>query len=354
MIRLFTTGTRVALVAVAMALSISAITLAQAAEPATESEPAVGPVQDASGPEDDPAVQTDPFARATVPAAVEVEIQRRDNELRSERLDDREASLNRWLWGIGIFITIAVSYVIYIVSKSQNRAKTDQLIGGVNAQRAAEDPEEAKRTVKNVQNNLEASVIDKAIARAVSLQQQGSSDDAIKQWRAVALIAEESDHDLAGRAWFSIGYLLQDKDPEGGVSAYDQVLRLTPATAAAYTNRGVAKAALKRYDEAIADYNKALDLKPDYAEAYANRGSTKAALERYDDAIADYNKALDLDPDYAGTYYNRGLSEAALGLESEAMKDFEIGLELARKANDSDLIGHVERVLRNRHTAGNS
>ena len=113
--------------------------------------------------------------------------------------------------------------------------------------------------------------------------------------------------------------LLQDKDPEGGVSAYDQVLRLTP----------------------------------DSAEAYTNRGSAKAALERYDDAIADFNEALRLKPDFAAAYYNRGLSEAALGLESEAKKDFETALKLARNANDADLLGHVERVLRN-HAAESS
>ena len=76
----------------------------------------------------------------------------------------------------------------------------------------------------------------------------------------------------------------------------------------AYSNRGNAKAALERYDDAITDYDEAIRLKPDYAEAYSNRGIAKAALGRYDDAIADYDEAIYLKPDLAAAYYNRGIA----------------------------------------------
>ena len=53
----------------------------------------------------------------------------------------------------------------------------------------------------------------------------------------------------------------------------------------AYNNRGAAKAALGRYDDALADYDEAVRLKPDYAYAYYNRGAAN------DDAIFAFDQA---------------------------------------------------------------
>ena len=50
--------------------------------------------------------------------------------------------------------------------------------------------------------NPDASLVDKAITDAISLQQQGEHKDAIEKWRAIAQISEESDDELAARAWF--------------------------------------------------------------------------------------------------------------------------------------------------------
>ena len=53
-------------------------------------------------------------------------------------------------------------------------------------------------------------------------------------------------------------------------------------------NRGIAKAHLKQYTEAIADYDKAIELEPNLVEAYTNRGNAKTNLKQYSEAIADY------------------------------------------------------------------
>ena len=118
---------------------------------------------------------------------------------------------------------------------------------------AANHPEKANQAVESVRENPEASLIDKTIAHAVSLQQQGKRDDAIEKWRAIAHIAEGSDNDLAARSWLSIGYLAWVESSEDCILAHDEAIRLKPDYAAAYTNRGNAKAALGRHDDAIAD-----------------------------------------------------------------------------------------------------
>ena len=182
----------------------------------------------------------------------------------------------------------------------------------MNAETAADNPEEADQAVESVRENPRASLIDKAIADAVSLQQQDKKDDAVKKWRAIVDIAGERDNDLAARAWFSIGYLLR-KDPEVALDATDRAIRL----------------------------------KPDHATAYNNRGAAKRRLARYDEAIADFDMAIHLKPKHIKAHINRGISKVVLGLKDKARKDLETGLKLARDANKEKMVDRAEKALRN-------
>ena len=388
MIRLLTAWTRITVVAVSMAMSIPAITFAQTPESATESEPAAGdnasPVQAASGPKDNTSVETNPPARSTIPSEVEAENQRIINELRSELLDDRADYIDRWL--IAVTIVLAFFGILgfkrfreieaearksveaakrYEADAKDHAERIEALQGNavadvqrirdlMTAEVAAQNPAEANQAVKDARENPEASLTDKAIADAVSLQQQGKRADAIEKWRAIAHVVEGSDNDLAARAWFSVGYLALDEDPKGSVLANDRAIRLKPDLAGAYSNRGNAKHALGRHEDAIADYDEAIHLNPTLVEAYSNRGVAKAGLGQYDAAVADYDEAIRLKPDYAEAYINRGAAKAGLDLKDEARKDFEIALELARKANDAKIVAQAEQLLRDLDAAEGS
>ena len=207
MIRLLAAWTRIAVVAVSMAMSIPAITFAQTPESATESDPAAGdnasPVQAASGPEDNTSVETNPPARSTIPSEVEAENQRIINELRSELLDDRADYIDRWL--IAVTIVLAFFGILgfkrfreieaearksveaakrYEADAKDHAERIEALQGNavadvqrirdlMTAELAAQNPAEANQAVKDARENPEASLTDKAIADAVSLQQQG-------------------------------------------------------------------------------------------------------------------------------------------------------------------------------------
>ena len=49
-----------------------------------------------------------------------------------------------------------------------------------------------------------------------------------------------------------------------------------------------------RYEDAITDYDESIRLKPEAADAYHNRGNAKAALGRNDEARQDLETALEL------------------------------------------------------------
>ena len=429
MIRLLTGRARIGLVVTAMAVAVAMVAFAQTTEPAIESVPASdqpaalnsSPTGDENSTDKDTSVQSDPPVGPTPAAAAEVEIQRRFNELQRELLNDRGAYIDRWLAVITIalaffgLVAVVGGYIGFkrfreIETDARNstvvaaehaqdakrvvkeiektRDKADEIVRGMTAETSAGNPEEAKQAVLSVRENPRASLVDEAIADAVSLQQQGKRDAAIEKWRAIAHVVEGSDNDLAARAWLSVGYLVRDESPENSIAAYNEAIRLKPDYAQAYNNRGNVKGLLERHEEAIADYdeairlkpdyaqayynrgnakgrlerheeaiaayNEAIRLKPDYAKAYNNRGNVKGLLERHEEAIADYDEAIRLKPDHAQAYNNRGNVKGKLDLRDEARKDFEIALELAQKANDAKIVAQAEQLLRDLDAAEGS
>ena len=87
-------------------------------------------------------------------------------------------------------------------------------------------------------------------------------------------------------------------------------------------------------------------MKPDNAHAHFHRGLAKANLGQYQDAIADYDQALQLKHDYAGAYVNRGLAKDNLGQYQDAFADLQAAaaLESVKAAGDGASILDPERL----------
>ena len=296
--------------------------------------------------------------------AADTEISRRFNDLRRELLDGRAKIVDWWLAATAIFLTLLG--IIALVAgylgfrrfreieaeargnvessrkhaeEAQNlvdeiKARRDEatsLLKGLTAEAVHDDPAKAGRTAESVQGDPTASPIDQAVAAAILLQREGNIEEAIEQWRAVAVVSEMTDKEFSAQAWFSVGYLGQEHKKgtlETAIDAYDKALRLKPAYPEAYNNRGVAKGYLGRHEAALTDYDMALRLKPDDAEVYNNQGNAKDNLGRHEEALADYDMALRLKPDDAEVYNNRGNAKDNLGRHEEALVDYDEAIRL--------------------------
>ena len=232
------------------------------------------------------------------------------------------------VWGFRKFQKIETEAKNILEEIKETRDKSLDILQDLNAEAAAENPAKANQAVKNTRENPKASLVDKAIANALDLQQHGRNKEAIKKWLGLARVAKGSDNDLAARAWLSIGYLALDEDPKGSVLANDRAIRLKPDLGGAYINRGNAKQKLGQYEAAVADYDEAIRLNPDLAEVYINRGGAKQKLGQYEAAVADCNEAIRLKPDLGGAYINRGNAKQKLGQYEAAIADYDEAIRL--------------------------
>eukprot|EP01022_Parablepharisma_sp_SALTPOND_P024668 TRINITY_DN5528_c0_g1_i1.p2 TRINITY_DN5528_c0_g1~~TRINITY_DN5528_c0_g1_i1.p2 ORF type:complete len:345 (+),score=106.92 TRINITY_DN5528_c0_g1_i1:257-1291(+) len=121
-------------------------------------------------------------------------------------------------------------------------------------------------------------------------------------------------------------------DPAAAEAAYTRALDSgelnRTGRALALNNRGVARRAQGRLDQALADYQAALKLKPEYAQAYYNAAQARLALGQNWRALANYDKALELRPDYVQAWHNRGILWCSLGRYRRGLADFRRALEL--------------------------
>ena len=100
--------------------------------------------------------------------------------------------------------------------------------------------------------------------------------------------------------------------------------------AATFSNRGIIKATLERYQEAFEDYAAAIELMPELPEPYVGRGNIYFLANKLDRAIEDYTKAMGLE---LGKMHiallNRGMAYEAQGYLGKAENDYRKAIELA-------------------------
>ena len=246
-----------------------------------------------------------------------------------------------------LLVLVAVLAFIFGNKTRSTNTKPDMTSDSVSRE---ENVSKVNERIKAVKQNHNASVTEKAITNAYTLQRGGRIEEALEKWRAIANIEEGNDNDIAAQAWVSVGSLYNKKDKtEDGLSAINRAIELRPDYAEAYLPRGnmkfkhqinksIAEGGQNQISQVqdqadlfLADYDKAIELNPNYTEAYVDRGNVKRFIGRNEEALSDFDEAIRKRPDYALAYANRGMLKFDLGRLDEASADCEIALKLAEE-----------------------
>ena len=171
------------------------------------------------------------------------------------------------------------------------------------------------------------SPVERGVALASSLADEGRVDAAIAAWHKVIEMGEDDEY--AFDAYLSIAVLESERGRHSeAIDMYDQAIKLKPDMAGAYFNRGTAKNEIGQFEAAIEDFSEAIRIAPFLASAFSNRGFSKSSLGRFEEAISDYDRAIELAPDLSIPYQNRAFANARLGREQAAVADFRKATEL--------------------------
>ncbi|RAZ86945.1 hypothetical protein DPM33_26720 [Mesorhizobium hawassense] len=111
-----------------------------------------------------------------------------------------------------------------------------------------------------------------------------------------------------GSAQNAIGIAWQEKgDHTRAIAAFDEAIRLNPASSAFYFNRAKSWGLKKNYARSIADLDEAVRRDPANAQAYRVRGMTMAQIGNSREAFADLDKAISISSGDPKSYFERAL-----------------------------------------------
>ena len=300
-------------------------------------------------------------------AAINVEIDRRFNELRSKILDDKSTRLDRWLIVVIIFLTVfglfqhtkiknyTKKFIRYdekfirydeelqdykreakssvaIINKYKEdvveNATGNQGRGNISTEEVDTSKEHSSKAKKHTDDS-EPPLPEDANTNTEPFKQGGTIKKEIEQWQTVAKEKEISDPEVAADAWFFVGFLFQFEDPttsnqlsnQNAFDAYTNALRINPNHVKSYFNRGNVNANLGNHENAIRDYVSAIKIQPTaklendgeninmLRDLYFNSGNsyTRLGIPDYVNAIVNYDlslaNAIQSIPNHRGNIY---------------------------------------------------
>jgi hypothetical protein len=170
----------------------------------------------------------------------------------------------------------------------------------------------------------------------------GISARRVRQYQDPVVLWQETARRQPGvLALNNLGMVLnQAGRAEEAIAPLERVVEISPGTAEAHINLGIAHLKLGRYASAAASLERAIAIKTT-AEAHLSFGVALSNLQRPDEAIAQFEKAAALRPDLLEAHYNRGVKLVQMGRPAQALAPLEPATSLLTCGYRSWFLGSV-------------
>lgn len=161
---------------------------------------------------------------------------------------------------------------------------------------------------------------------------QGFFSTAIKYYN-IAISKNKSDADIYDDRAVAKAY---QGDYVSAIADEDTAIQLNSSNPSYFLNRGYIKLSYKDYSGAISDFDKTLKI-GDNPKAYSNKGIALAALGQHNDAIKNFTIAIEKMPKAKDIPYHRGMSYLAIDKFDLACSDFRKSEELGYQQATSQM-----------------
>ncbi|MDJ1170643.1 tetratricopeptide repeat protein [Roseofilum sp. BLCC_M154] len=126
------------------------------------------------------------------------------------------------------------------------------------------------------------------------------------------------------------------KDYEGAIAAFTEVITLNPDWSDPYYQRGLAYFDLGQIYPAISDYSQALERDRYHSQAYYARALARISLKNLPGTLEDINWVIQLKPEFAAAYQLRGTVERKQGNLQSAIANFKQAARLYLDQKDKE------------------
>ena len=110
---------------------------------------------------------------------------------------------------------------------------------------------------------------------------------------------------------------------EEALNVFDDALTADPSVWHSYNGKGLALAALNRFEDAVATYHRGLAHNPKSGEIHNNLGTSLRCLGRAAEALPHYRQAKSLLPDVASIHLNEASALDELGKTEQSLQAFD-------------------------------
>jgi len=170
--------------------------------------------------------------------------------------------------------------------------------------------------------------------RGIAYERTDALDRAVEDYRSAVRIQPSF-----GEAYQALGRVLAKKDPQVGLAALTEAIRLDPHSPA-LKSRAILYLSLGRFDQAVHDLDQAIANDSDDEIAYLDRGVAEEELGNLQLALADYGRSLHI-VTTAAVLVDRGSIYLRLGQRDKALADFDAALAMEPN-NAAALIGRAD------------